>query len=61
MERTEDRVEELIVKHGGKTFSTFVGLMLILALCSRCWWFYMIPWYIQEPVYTCVFADPSMS
>ena len=35
--------------------------MLILALCSRCWWFYMIPWYIQEPVYSCVFADPSTS
>ena len=46
MERTEDRVEELIEKHGGKAFSAFTGLMLILALCSRCWWFYMIPWYI---------------
>ena len=29
---------------------------MILAMCSRCWWFYQIPWFIQEPVYKCVWA-----
>ena len=29
---------------------------MILALCSRCWWFYQIPWFIQEPVYKCTYA-----
>ena len=42
-------------------FSAFVGLMMILALCSRCWWFYMIPWFIQEPVYNCIWEGKQHS
>ena len=29
---------------------------MILALCSRCWWFYMIPWFVQEPIYKCTYS-----
>ena len=53
---TEDKVEQLIEKYGGRKFSAFVGVMMILALCSRCWWFYMIPWFVQEPIYKCTYS-----
>ena len=54
---TEDKVEQLIEKYGGRKFSVFVGVMMILALCSRCWWFYMIPWFVQEPIYECTYSS----
>ena len=53
-EKTNEEMEALIQRQGGMRFSLFVGLMMILALCSRCWWFYQIPWFIQEPKYICV-------
>ena len=39
-EKTNEEMEALIQRQGGMRFSMFVGLMMILALCSRCWWFY---------------------
>ena len=55
-EPTEEKVEKLIEQYGGIRFTLFVQMMLILALCSRCWWFYQIPYYIQEPVYDCTWT-----
>ena len=54
---TEEQVAKLIDQYGGVRFSAFVTMMLMLALCSRCWWFYQIPYYIQEPVYQCTWSD----
>ena len=55
--KTEKKVDEMLVRYGGNRFTSFVALMMVLGLCSRDWWFYMLPWLTQSPVYNCVWAD----
>ena len=43
---SEEKIERMIVRYGGTRFSLFILVMLLLALCSRCYWFYQIPYFI---------------